>query len=451
MAEFKTIHTTAGLIAMSQAAATGTPVNLTHMAVGDGAGNAVEPNVNQTTLVREMYRGAINRVYRHISDPTRFVVEMAVPATAGGFTTREAIIYNASGVAFVTSSLSPSYIPSLGEGATADVLVRIEFVASNADVITLQIDPNVAMASQQWVISNVTAATVIPGGTTGQKLIKESNIDGDYKWADEDAAANVVIEPIEEKQTLASGQTIVNLAITTTHGLAVYINGERLANDQWTADPLEETRLTLASSYPENTVFLGVQNEPAGAAAPRLLKYQNLADLDDVEEARHNLGVFSKDDVRQLVPPGIIDHYAGLTPPPGWLVRDGSAISRTAYSQLYSVLGDRFGAGDGFNTFNLPDDRENFDRGWGGPSSGKALGSFQSSSSNALAQFESARNPAGENNASGVENVPANGGWSGWRVTGRSRDGDDHHIRMRNIGVTDPAPRHRYYLPIIKY
>ena len=38
MADFRTIHTTYGLTAMAQAEATGTPINLTHMAVGDGGG-----------------------------------------------------------------------------------------------------------------------------------------------------------------------------------------------------------------------------------------------------------------------------------------------------------------------------------------------------------------------------------------------------------------------------
>lgn len=52
MAEFKTIHTTYGLAAMAAAEATGTPINLTHMAVGDGNGNPVTPSESQTNLVR---------------------------------------------------------------------------------------------------------------------------------------------------------------------------------------------------------------------------------------------------------------------------------------------------------------------------------------------------------------------------------------------------------------
>jgi len=51
---------------------------------------------------------------------------------------------------------------------------------------------------------------------------------------------------------------------------------------------------------------------------------------------------------------GAIMMYAGVTPPDGWLICDGSAISRAAYSKLFSVIGTRYGAGDGSTTFNLP-------------------------------------------------------------------------------------------------
>lgn len=39
----------------------------------------------------------------------------------------------------------------------------------------------------------------------------------------------------------------------------------------------------------------------------------------------------------------------------GWLVCDGSAVSRTAYAALFTALGTTWGAGDGSTTFNLPD------------------------------------------------------------------------------------------------
>jgi microcystin-dependent protein len=52
---------------------------------------------------------------------------------------------------------------------------------------------------------------------------------------------------------------------------------------------------------------------------------------------------------------GVIQMFAGSTPPAGWLLCDGSAVSRTEYAVLYAAIGDTWGAGDGSTTFNLPD------------------------------------------------------------------------------------------------
>lgn len=52
---------------------------------------------------------------------------------------------------------------------------------------------------------------------------------------------------------------------------------------------------------------------------------------------------------------GIITPYGGSTAPTGWLMCDGSAVSRTDYSQLFDAIGTTYGSGDGSTTFNLPD------------------------------------------------------------------------------------------------
>jgi len=51
---------------------------------------------------------------------------------------------------------------------------------------------------------------------------------------------------------------------------------------------------------------------------------------------------------------GLIKAYPSNTAPDGYLVCDGSAISRTIYSNLFAVIGTTFGVGDGTTTFNLP-------------------------------------------------------------------------------------------------
>lgn len=72
--------------------------------------------------------------------------------------------------------------------------------------------------------------------------------------------------------------------------------------------------------------------------------------------------------VQSSVPIGMVVAYGGLLstnnpPPDGWLLCDGSAMSRTKYSTLFGVIGTLHGSGDGLNTFNIPDYTGKFQRG----------------------------------------------------------------------------------------
>lgn len=56
-----------------------------------------------------------------------------------------------------------------------------------------------------------------------------------------------------------------------------------------------------------------------------------------------------------LVPTGTIWPYSGSSCPNNWVFCDGAAVPRTgSFHNLYTVIGDRYGAGDGSTTFNLP-------------------------------------------------------------------------------------------------
>ena len=59
-------------------------------------------------------------------------------------------------------------------------------------------------------------------------------------------------------------------------------------------------------------------------------------------------------------PVGTVMAYPSVTPPTGWFLSDGSAKSRTSYTDLFNVIGTTFGVGDGSTTFNLPDLRGRF-------------------------------------------------------------------------------------------
>ena len=55
-----------------------------------------------------------------------------------------------------------------------------------------------------------------------------------------------------------------------------------------------------------------------------------------------------------LTPTGAIIIWSAPTPPAGYLICDGAAISRTTYASLFNVIGTTWGAGDGNTTFNIP-------------------------------------------------------------------------------------------------
>lgn len=58
--------------------------------------------------------------------------------------------------------------------------------------------------------------------------------------------------------------------------------------------------------------------------------------------------------LQSLMPTGTVLPYGGSSAPTGFLMCDGSAVSRTDYADLFDVIGTTYGSGDGSTTFNLP-------------------------------------------------------------------------------------------------
>jgi microcystin-dependent protein len=72
----------------------------------------------------------------------------------------------------------------------------------------------------------------------------------------------------------------------------------------------------------------------------------------------------------QQVPSGSMLDFAGTVAPTGWLLCDGSAVSRTTYARLFSAISTNWGVGDGSTTFNLPNMTRRVGMGAGGSGSG---------------------------------------------------------------------------------
>lgn len=75
-----------------------------------------------------------------------------------------------------------------------------------------------------------------------------------------------------------------------------------------------------------------------------------------------------------ILPVGVVQAYAGSSTPTGWLLCDGSAVSRTTYAKLFAVIGTTYGTGDGVDTFNLPNLVDKFVEGSATSGTTKAAG-----------------------------------------------------------------------------
>ena len=81
----------------------------------------------------------------------------------------------------------------------------------------------------------------------------------------------------------------------------------------------------------------------------------NASALNNIEDGIEYLFEHGVGGGGDTLPIGIILPHSSSTVPDGYMVCDGSAISRTTYATLFSVIGTTYGVGDGSTTFNIPD------------------------------------------------------------------------------------------------
>lgn len=138
---------------------------------------------------------------------------------------------------------------------------------------------------------------------------------------------------------------------------------------------------------------------------------------------------------------GTIADFAGSTAPAGWLIADGSAISRTLYSELFNYCGTAHGVGDGTTTFNIPDCRGEFRRGLDngrGIDTGRTLGSAQTDDFKSHKHTMYAMSGAGSKfTISSLQRLSAT----------QVLDADN----MNLTGGTETRPRNKAFLTCIKF
>ncbi len=175
-----TLLTKQGFAAITNAAALKQQITISQMAVGDGAGNATTPDESQTALVHETYRGALNLLTA--PNDSQILAELVIPAGTGGFTIRELGLYDDAGHLLAVANFPATYKPSTDEGTTSDLVLRMLVQVGNASAVAITLDPSAVLATRDWVLQNIGAATVLPGGDPGMVLTKLYKADGSYRW-----------------------------------------------------------------------------------------------------------------------------------------------------------------------------------------------------------------------------------------------------------------------------
>lgn len=143
--------TTVGLAKLAAAQAAGDSVDLTTLKAGDSGGAYRVPLVADLDVVGEVWSGSLNRIVVDDDNPARLVIEAIIPTDAGGFYVREAGVFDTDGDMIVICNLPETYKPALVDGSGKDLYIKIIVEMGNPDVVTLQIDPAVVMATREYV------------------------------------------------------------------------------------------------------------------------------------------------------------------------------------------------------------------------------------------------------------------------------------------------------------
>ncbi|AST78229.1 TPA: phage tail protein [Citrobacter farmeri] len=154
-AKFYTLLTDIGAAKLASAAALGVPLKITQMAVGDGGGVLPTPSAQQTALVAEKRRAALNMLYIDPQNSSQIIAEQVIPETEGGWWIREVGLFDDTGALIAVGNCPESYKPQLAEGSGRTQTVRMVLITSSTDNITLKVDPAVVLATRKYVDDKV--------------------------------------------------------------------------------------------------------------------------------------------------------------------------------------------------------------------------------------------------------------------------------------------------------
>ncbi|HBM3130258.1 TPA: phage tail protein [Klebsiella michiganensis] len=150
--KFISVITAVGAEKLAAAIVSGDRVNFVEMSVGDGNGVIPRPDESQAALVNERFRTRLNSLKIVDSEKNIIAAEMIMPPETGGFTIREAALYDEDGVCMAVASVPETYKPLLAEGSGRFTVIRIWLAVSSTEAVELIVDPGIVLATVEDVI-----------------------------------------------------------------------------------------------------------------------------------------------------------------------------------------------------------------------------------------------------------------------------------------------------------
>ncbi|WP_275381330.1 phage tail protein [Xenorhabdus bovienii] len=140
---------------LANAAALGTKIEITHMAVGDGGGSLPTPDTKQAKLINEKRRAAINTLSIDPKNTNQIISEQIIPENEGGWWIREIGLFDKDGILIAVGNCAETYKPQLQEGSGRTQTIRMILIVSSTESVTLKVDPSVVLATREYVDDSI--------------------------------------------------------------------------------------------------------------------------------------------------------------------------------------------------------------------------------------------------------------------------------------------------------
>jgi microcystin-dependent protein len=321
--------------------------------------------------------------------------DAGLESIAGLTTAADKMIYTTASDTYATTDLT-SYARTLLDDANASaaqttlgVSTYVKTLLDDVDAatargtlglgsISTQASNNVTITGGS--ITGITDLAVADGGTGASTAANARTnlglaIGTDVQAQDAELSAIAGLVSAADTVPYFTGSGTAALATFTAAGRALVDDADAAA--QRTTLGLGNVNNTSDANKPVSTAQQAALDLKADLASPALT---GTPTAPTAASGTNTTQIATTAFVHSLLPPGAVVPFAMNTAPTGWLKANGAAVSRTTYAALFSAIGTTFGSGDGSTTFNVPELRAEFVRGWDdsrGVDSGRVFGSAQ--------------------------------------------------------------------------